>query len=265
MADSRYDGVLIDLSGVLYEGDRAIDGAAEALQRLRGLGLSLRFVTNTTRRTSAAILDRLGRLGFDVEPDQLFSAPLAVKKVLEDRNLRPMLLIHPDLQPEFDDLPGGEPDAVVVGDAGEAFTYGALNRAFRLLLDGATLLAMGDNRYFKDESGMCLDQGPFVRLLEYAADVEAAVLGKPSADFFRAVLDDMGVAAERAVMIGDDLRGDVGGAQAAGLDGVLVRTGKFRPADETDDAVTPTRIVDDFAEAVAWIHRNRDAAGDDGG
>jgi len=148
--------------------------------------------------------------------------------------------------PEFADLSNDDPDAVVVGDAGEAFTYEALNEAFGFLLDGATLLAMGDNRYFRGESGMCLDQGPFVRLLEHAAGVEAEVLGKPSRDFFQAVLDDMSVSADRAVMIGDDLHGDVGGAQAAGLAGVLVRTGKFRPDDARDADVKPDHIADDF-------------------
>jgi len=176
-----------------------------------------------------------------------------VKKVLIDRGMRPHLLIHPDLMPEFADLSNDDPDAVVVGDAGEAFTYEALNEAFGFLLDGATLLAMGDNRYFRGESGMCLDQGPFVRLLEHAAGVEAEVLGKPSRDFFQAVLDDMSVSADRAVMIGDDLHGDVGGAQAAGLAGVLVQTGKFRPDDARDAGVKPDHIADDFAAAAAWL------------
>jgi len=104
MGDMRFDGMLIDLSGVLYEGDDAIKGAADALARLQRTGKPIRFVTNTTRRTSTTILDRLERLGFDVEPSQLFSAPLAVKKVLIDRGMRPHLLIHPDLMPEFADL-----------------------------------------------------------------------------------------------------------------------------------------------------------------
>lgn len=254
-------GVLIDLSGVLYQGDQPIAGAADALGRLQAHGLPLRFVTNTTRRTSGSILARLARLGLPIERSQLFSAPLAVKQTLRDEGLTPHLLIHPDLQDEFDDLPTGPADAVVVGDAGEHFTYDALNEAFELLLEGASLFAMGENRYYKSDAGFCLDQGPFVQLLEYAADVEARVLGKPSPDFFKAILCDMDLPRGDVVMIGDDLRSDVGGAMAAGLQGVLVRTGKYRPTDESDPTVAPTAVCDDFAEAVEWMLQQPRVAG----
>jgi len=145
-------GVLLDLSGVLYVGSGAVPGAPEALARLRGAGLPLRFITNTTRSTRKAIGEKLRRLGFEIEDDEIFTAPSAVRAYLAEHGLRPQLLIHPGLEPEFDEVDQHDPNAVVLGDAGEAFDYVHLNRAFRLLVDGAPLIAMGDNRYFAEET-----------------------------------------------------------------------------------------------------------------
>jgi ribonucleotide monophosphatase NagD (HAD superfamily) len=49
-------------------------------------------------------------------------------------------------------------------------------------------------------------------------------------------------------MVGDDVEADVGGAIAAGLHGVLVRTGKFREDALASSGVAPTAIVDSIAD-----------------
>lgn len=151
---------------------------------------------------------------------------------LHSQQLTPYLLDHPALEGEFAALTGSTPNAVVVGDAAERFTYDRLNAAFRLLLTGAPLLAIATNRYFKEADGLSLDAGPFVAALEYAANVKAAVFGKPAAAFLDLVLADLGTARGETLMIGDDVEGDVNGALAAGLQAILVRTGKFGPGDE---------------------------------
>lgn len=97
--------------------------------------------------------------------------------------------------------------------------------------------------------------GPFVEALRYASGVEPTIIGKPSASFFQQALDDMRIDGSRAVMVGDDLENDVGGAQASGIRGILVRTGKYRPADERSETVKPDLTVDDVAEAVDEILR----------
>ncbi len=100
---------------------------------------------------------------------------------------------------------------------------------------------------------MSLDAGPFVVALEYALGREATVLGKPSADFFRAALDSLGCGPEQAVMVGDDVEADVGGALAAGIAGLLVRQGKYRVGDESRIEPPPTAVCDDLPAAVDWI------------
>ena len=259
MADESPQAVLIDISGVLAVGGQPTPGAPEALAKLCNAGKKIRFLTNTTRKPRAKLVAQLTDMGFDLDADEVFTAPLAARRLIEQNRWRPHLLIHPDLLPDFEGLDTDHPNAVVVGDAGDAFTYDRLNAAFRVLTDDAAagpaaLISMGSNKYFRDDDGkLSLDMGPFVKTLEFAADLDARVTGKPAAAFFRAALQDLGVRPGRAVMIGDDLPNDIGGAARCGIAGILVRTGKFRPADEHDDEVHPEAVCDDFAAAVDWV------------
>ena len=246
-------GVLVDLAGVVYQGDALLPGAARALSRLKERVPRVRYVTNTTRSTRRSLVDRLVRLGMAIEEQEVFSAPEAARQLLQQRGLRPLLLVHPGLLPEFDDFSKTDPNAVVLGDAGAALSYDGLNRAFRLLMDGAPLITMGRNRYFHEDSGLSLDAGPFTAALEYAARVHAEVVGKPAAEFFYRALSDLGCPPAEAVMIGDDVHDDVCGAVDAGLRGILVRTGKYRPGDEQHLSAPDAMVADDLSAAVEQI------------
>jgi phospholysine phosphohistidine inorganic pyrophosphate phosphatase len=102
-----------------------------------------------------------------------------------------------------------------------------------------------------------LDVGPFTSGLEFALEVRAELVGKPAAAFFQTAIDDMGLSPQSVIMIGDDIVGDVEGAQKSGMRGLLVRTGKFQPSDEKHPVVTPDAIVDDLAQAVEFIFESR--------
>ena len=244
--------LLLDLGGVFYQGDHLIPGALEALARLRASGLALRFVTNTTRQSRAALQGELAGRGIAIAEDELLTPAAAARDTLLARRLRPLLLIHPDLASDFAGLDTAEPNAVVVGDAGEHFSYTGLNQAFRLLQAGAPLLALGRNRYFQERDGLSLDAGPFVAALEYAAGVQAELLGKPAPALFAAALESAGCPPTAAAMIGDDVEADINGALAAGLRGVLVRTGKYRPGDEAHLA-PGGELADDVGTAATLL------------
>ena len=250
-------GVLLDLSGVLYVGSTAVPGAPQALADLRDAGLPLRFITNTTRSTRQAMGEKLRGLGFAIEDEEIFTAPSAVRAYLEAHDLRPQLLIHPGLEPEFAEVDQHDPNAVVLGDAGQTFDYAHLNRAFRLLMEGAPLIAMGDNRYFAEDDGLSLDIGPFVRALEYAAATEAVVLGKPAKAFFHSAVEALGCATSDVVMVGDDAISDVQGALDAGLQAVLVKTGKYRENDESRIEREGVGLAEDFPACVAAMLDSR--------
>jgi len=246
-------GVLLDLEGVLYLGGYPLPGSREALLSLRAAGIPIRFVTNTTRLTRATLVNRLARMGLEAPLQHLFTPVVAARHYLIDRRLTPHLLVHPDIQGEFADLRGPRPSAVLMGDAGPAFSYEALNQCFRLLLDGLPLLTMGANRYFRDDHGWNLDIGAFAAALQYAAELEAVVLGKPSTDFFQAAVHSLNLPPQDVVMVGDDAEMDVCGALAAGLRGILVRTGKYRHGDEAKVEPHGGRVFDDLDAVVDYI------------
>jgi len=251
----RLRAVLIDLAGVLHIGDQAIPGAVAALADLRSTGLPIRFLTNTTRSPRKALVKLLQGMGFDVRAEEIQTAVRATVQRVHQLGLRPHYLVHPDIVEEVGNS-HDNPDSVVLGDAGPYFDFDALNTAFRLVMEGNPLIAMARNRYFQEADGLTLDLGAFVAGLEYATGATAEVVGKPAAPFFLGALAELGVAPQDAVLIGDDLRDDIGGAQAVHIPGILVRTGKYRPADEHDPAIRPALIVDDFAAAVVALqHR----------
>ncbi len=251
--------VLLDLGGVVYVGEGPLPGAPEAIARLRAAGLGLRFITNTTRTPRRALLDKLAAMGLAVTADELFMPAVAARARLAAEGLRAHLLVHPALEEDFEGVPraegqAGEAAAVVLGDAGAGFTYAALNGAFRALDAGAAFLALARNRSFEDaDRALSLDAGPFVAALEFASGREATLLGKPSPDFFRAALSSLGCDPAQAVMVGDDVESDVGGAQALGIRGLLVRSGKYRAGDEGRIAPPPAALVEDLAAAADWI------------
>ncbi|MDX1654315.1 MAG: TIGR01458 family HAD-type hydrolase [Candidatus Competibacteraceae bacterium] len=246
------NGVLFDLGGVLYVGDQLLPGARDALVSLQAAGIPARFLTNTTRLTRQGVVDKLARLGLVINKAHIFTPAMAARDYLRARQLVPHLLVHPRLKAEFHGFTG-RPNAVLLGDAGEVFTYQTLNEAFRLLMNGAPLLALGRNRYFQERQALSLDAGPFVVALEYAAGVESVVLGKPAADFFQAAVDSLELPPEQVVMVGDDAACDVEGALEAGLQGILLRTGKYRSGDEERILPRGGEVCDDLDEALDRI------------
>ncbi len=246
-------GVLLDLSGVLYVGSQPLPGALDAVQHLVKSGLQVRYITNTTRSPRSAILKKLAAMDLAVARDEVFTAAIASRNYIKRKNLSPYLLVHTNLLPEFSEFDQEHFDSVLLGDAGTGFTYEKLNMAFRLLLDGAPLFAMGNNRYFKEEDGFSLDAGPFVHALESASGVRATVLGKPAKEFFLEAIQDFCCSPGEVVMVGDDVEADINGASTAGLQAILVKTGKYRSSDDQCIFDPSVRIADDISQAVGWI------------
>ena len=250
--------LLIDLDGVLYVEDEPIPGASEAVQQLRARGLALRFVTNTTARSRDRTLEKLARLNFRVERDELITpAALAVQHCVGRGYERVALIMNDEVKHDFAQLEesADRVDAVIIGDLGSAFGYDVLNRAFRQVMAGAELVALQKNRYWMRADGLSLDVGPFVAAIEFASGREGYVVGKPAKGFFDQVLASLGVDAGTAAMVGDDIESDIGGAVSAGLAAILVRTGKYRADHVRESGIEPTYVVDSIADVPPLLDR----------
>lgn len=260
--------VLLDIDGVLLVSGVPVQGAPEAVSRLRSDGRRLRFVTNNTIRARSRLAEELREAGFDVVEDEIATTPLAAGRLLGGKRVLPLTAqaIHADLE-RFVTLVERDADVVLVGGAEETeeteriYAYDALNRAFAELQRGARLVALHKNRWWQTAEGPKLDGGAFVAGLEYAAGVEAEVVGKPSRAYFEAALAALGIAPAEATMVGDDVETDVGAAIRLGMRGVLVRTGKFRAESLAAADPQPDAVIESIAELGSWLRSRGDEPG----
>lgn len=244
-------GLLVDLDGVLYVGNRAVPGAAATVELLRKASVPMRFITNTTTKPRRALVEKLGDLGIPLQPEEILTAPVAAAQYLHGKEgVVCKFLLNPDVLEDFGDFPVSdtEANAVVIGDIGDAWSYDLLNGVFRLLMNGAELVALHRNKFWETEHGLQMDIGAFVAALEYVSGKTATVIGKPSEAFFDVAVRELGVPRERVAMVGDDVDSDVGGAQQNGLFGLLVKTGKYREGYVASSGVTPDATLDSFAD-----------------
>ena len=195
--------------------------------------------------------DRLGGMGFAIREGEILTPAVAAAAMLRSEEKPAFLVTTDDVRRDFINagiaLSDERPDTVVIGDAGDRFTYGLLNRAMRMVLDGADLIALEKDRTWMGADGVMLSAGPFVAALEYATGKEAVCVGKPSPGFFAAALDGLGVPARDAAMVGDDVETDIRGAQRCGMQGILVRTGKFREETLAASGIHPDLVIDSVA------------------
>jgi HAD superfamily hydrolase (TIGR01458 family) len=249
---ARFDGVLLDIDGVLAVSWEPLDGAIDTVRWLREHDIAFRMITNTTTHTRDELASTLSEAGIATDPDEIVTAVVATGSYLRHEHPGARVFVLSDGDATADlvgaTLVDDDPDVVVVGGAYEGFDYPTLNRMFRWLMDGAAFVAMHRNLFWRTGDGWQLDGGAFVAGLEEATGRRAVICGKPSAAAFDAALEQIGVSRERAVMVGDDAINDVAGAQAIGVAGVLVRTGKFRPEDLEGLERPPDAVLGSIAE-----------------
>lgn len=256
--------ILFDLDGVLYQGDKAIDGAAAAIDWFDRHKIPHLFLTNTTSKPRGSLVEKLAGYGIHADPENFLTPPVAATHWLKQHvNGRIALFTPAATRADFaglqlcDDTAESGAAAVVIGDLGEGWDFSTLNRAFRLLINNpdAKLVALGMTRYWRAADGLRLDTAPFVMALQHATGREINVLGKPARAFYQTAIEMLRQPAGETIMIGDDIRGDIEGAQQAGLKAILVGSGKFQPGD-LDLGITPDAFIDTVAAFPAWWQNN---------
>jgi len=254
--------ILLDVDGVLHVSGEPIAGAPAAVRRLREDGHRIRFVTNSTTRSRSQVAQQIRTLGIELEDDELQTTGSVATRALAGK--RVLALVMSGILDDLTDLQlvGMNVDVVLIGGAdegdepGRVFSYLNLNRAFHELEAGAELYCLHKNRWWQTGDGARLDAGAFVAGLEYAADIEATVLGKPSNAYFAAALEALDADAGLTWMVGDDLETDILGAHKQGMKTILVRTGKFRPDEVERSRVQPDGIVSSIAQLPDWLEAN---------
>lgn len=252
---AKIRAVLLDLSGTLHVETKAIPGAVQAITRLQESNVPIRVLTNTSTVSAFALQQQLSAMGFSFQSDQIFTSVLAVKAYLKKKNLRPWCLLEDTS--DFEGLCLDPPyNCVVLGLAPSKCNYENLDKGFQILQQGGELIAMHRSTFVKKESGSkSLGPGAFVAALEAAVPgCQATILGKPSKGFFKNVLWD-DIDPSEICLVGDDLVGDIQGAQEVGVGTtLLVKTGKYMDGDKL--TVEPTKVLPSIVEAVDYILEN---------
>jgi HAD superfamily hydrolase (TIGR01458 family) len=254
--------ILLDVDGVLHVSGEPIAGAADAVAALRSDGHRIRFVTNNTTRSRSSLAGELRAMGFRLDDDELQTTPRVAARALAGR--RVLALCMPAIVEELEgvELCGENAEAVLIGGADEdpdqtsaVFSYMNLARAFAELDMGAELYCLHKNAWWQTARGPLLDSGAFVAGLEYAARVEATVLGKPAPAYFVSALEALDADPSLTWMVGDDVDSDIAGAQRHGMKTALVRTGKFRPDDVEHARAMPDAILSSIADFPSWLEQ----------
>jgi HAD superfamily hydrolase (TIGR01458 family) len=251
--------ILLDVDGVLHVSGEPIRGAPQAVRQLRENGHRLRFVTNNTTRARRSLADELRALGFELDDDELQTTALSAARKLAGKRVLALTMAAVLEDLDTVELVGEDAEAVLLGGADETeesnrvFSYMNLARAFAELQGGADLYCLHRNRWWQTARGPLLDSGCFVAGLEYAADREATVVGKPSTAYFAAAVEALDAEPELTWMVGDDIDADVAGAQRFGLRTALVRTGKFRPDELERNAIEPDVVLSSVADLPRWL------------
>ena len=256
------EGVLLDIDGVLAVSWEPLPGAIETVGWLRSNRVPFRLITNTTTKTRADLATTLRDAGFDVRDDELITAVAATAQYLRAHhpNARCFVLSDGDATADLEgvELAGvDDAEVIVLGGASEDFTNPMMNRIFGRLMDGASLIGMHRNLYWRTSDGLELDAGVYIAGLEEATGREAVICGKPSPPYFDAALEMLGVPRERTIMVGDDIVNDVRGAQLLGIRGVLVRTGKFLPEDFAKVPEPPDHVLETITGLPDLFGRSR--------
>jgi len=249
--------LLIDFDGVINLGNKPAPDAAEFFKFIKNKNIPAFVISNSTLKTSDDIKEFFAKnnIKFDIPA---MTASEATLKYISDNYKRVKVYCTEKIKKLFTEfIVDTNPEAVVVGDLVDEWSYGILNEIFREVYDGADLIAMQKNKFWKpDGKTLCLDAGSFITAIEYATNKEALLIGKPSPIYFKTALKMLGDENSPFLMIGDDIEADIIASQQIGGKGILVYTGKtkfplpenypYKPDYEAKNLTDVKKILDEL-------------------
>ena len=254
-------GIILDLDGTVYRGERLIPGARETIEWLRGRGHPLVFVTNAIE-TRVEHVDKLAGLGVSASPDEIINAPLVLIRHL--LQVMPNAVVFPisdpplieQLAPHFRLSENPDEIDVVIASTDRAFDYRKLNIGFQALKRGAHFWATNADPTWPQAGGEIPDVGAIIGALEGCSlrKVEL-VTGKPSHLVVEAALERLERTAGECIIVGDSLASDIAMGCQAGMTTALVLTGVTRRADLDHAPAQPDYILESIAEVPRLLER----------
>ncbi len=233
-----YDGALMDLDGVAYQGANPVEHAAESVTAAQQAGMKIAFITNNASRTPASVADQLAALGFTVDASMIMTSAMDVVAIMKERleEGAKILVVGGEGLTEavteggFQAVTSADDDPVaVVQGFSPTVGWAQMSEAVYALSKGAQFFATNLDATLPTERGFALGNGSLVKAVEHATHIRATPAGKPLPGIFArgAALID----AEHPLAIGDRLETDVAGANSAGVPSLHVLTGVHQARD----------------------------------
>lgn len=259
LADS-FDGFLIDLDGVVWEGREFLPGAVDALRGLLGAGKEIVFVTNNSVRSPQAYAARLRDAGVPVADDRVVTGGVATARLAAERagaGATAFVIGAPGFKETVAqaglELVDGEAaqtaDAVVVS-AHREFDYAELWTATRALQNGAALFGTSRDPTLPMPDGAWPGTGATLAAVETASGKKAETGGKPEPYLFDEARELIS-SAERVAMVGDRIPSDIVGGRRAGLTTILVLSGASSREEAEAAEAPPDHVIDNLAGLLA--------------
>jgi 4-nitrophenyl phosphatase len=252
----NYEAAVLDLDGTVYRGDELLPGAAAAIERLRADGVDLLFFSNNPTKSRAAYAERLEGLGVDVDESAVLSAGTVTTRFLADEHADDRIFVigSDGLVEQFEaaglsTVSDATTADVLVASYDIEFDYGDMLAGYRALEADAIFYGTDPDLLVPAAEGMVPGSGAIINAVGGIVErTPEKILGKPSAEAQRAVLDTLGIAPERCLVVGDRLNTDMALGERAGMTTVLVRTGVATDADVAESDIQPDYVIDSLAD-----------------
>ncbi len=243
--------VILDLDGTIYLGRSPINGANEKIEEFRDAGIRTLFLTNSGTKTRQSISRKLGRMGFRIEADDIYTGSYSLAQYAKENRIRSAYVIGEEGL--CDDLRAAGVDVVdedaemVAASLDRKFSYEKLAKAQKMIFSGAKLIATNHDSTFPVENGLMPGAGSIVSAIESCTNVKAISLGKPNPYAFELMRREKGIEMESTAIIGDRVDTDIMFAKNCGIKSVLVLTGISKKEDAKN-------LPDYIFESVSVIH-----------
>lgn len=255
-------GIICDMDGVLYHGNRRLDGAENFMHWLRERAIPFLFLTNSSERSPRELREKLSRLGLEVEEKHFYTSAMATAAFLAHQapGGSAYVIGQPGLTNALYDagisMNEVNPDYVVVGET-PGYTYDAIKRAVRLVLNGAKLIGTNPDVTGPGEGGLLPACGALLAPIELATGVKAYFLGKPNPLMMRHALDLLNCRRENAMVVGDRMDTDIVAGIEAGITTVLVLSGVTHREALARFGYRPDHVLDGVGEVPGWLDSAR--------
>lgn len=246
-------GLLIDMDGVIYGGDKLIPGADVFINNLIKSDSPFTFMTNNSQRTPREVLNKLKRMGIKVTENHVYTSARATGQFIASQKPAASVYVLGEgglIQSLLDNdlvMVDSDPDFVVLGE-GRNFTLEMVQRAVDMILEGAKLIITNRDPSPKKKGWNNLGIAATSAMIEEATGLEGFVVGKPSPVMMRSARKFIGLETAGTTVIGDTMETDIHGGVVMGYKTILTLSGVFDKENLNKYAFQPDLIINSAAD-----------------